>query len=401
MKDLTFFTFLILILISCNEDSHKKKADSLKGNALNAIETKEFSSAINFATEALETYINIADTIGAIESNYLIARASALSGEFNNAVIYGENGSELCKIIKNYPMEYKLNNTLSWAYFTLGKGFDETLEHQKRQMFVVNQLGDDDAKAMVYNNYGYDATVSGTVPLTDAIEYMKFANDYYAQTEKNNGRWYTLMNLTWQHRLINDLPKSEEYGRMAVEQAKIDNDRHAIIEANTNLGETLLTQNKIEDAKQFYESGLKLGKQKDDRDKYVFDIYYSRYLWETGKKDEAISLLKIAVSFLENSEIFYEMLARAFLADYYFSTGNLREAEEQVKKFKNPRARYFSQESDVIASAIEAQIAATQDLETALYILNNKILEIDKSGSKLLKIKLIELRDQLLKPAGS
>jgi catechol-2,3-dioxygenase len=83
------------------------------------------------------------------------------------------------------------------------------------------------------------------------------------------------MNLSWQYRLMNDLNTSEKYGRMAVEQAQADNDRHAIIEANTNLGETLLAQNKIEEAEVFYTSGLELSKQKNDRDKFVFEVYYS------------------------------------------------------------------------------------------------------------------------------
>jgi catechol-2,3-dioxygenase len=74
---------------------------------------------------------------------------------------------------------------------------------------------------------------------------------------------------------MNDLNTSEKYGRMAVEQAQADNDRHAIIEANTNLGETLLAQNKIEEAEVFYTSGLELSKQKNDRDKFVFEVYYS------------------------------------------------------------------------------------------------------------------------------
>ena len=109
----------------------------------------------------------------------------------------------------------------------------------------------------------------------------------------------------------------------------------AIIEANINLGETLLTQNKIRDAKPIYEQALEISKQKDDRDKCVFDVYYSRYLWETGKNDEAIELLKNAVNFLESSEIFYEMQARAFLANYFYLSGRIKEAEQQLIKFKN------------------------------------------------------------------
>ncbi|MEK9614256.1 MAG: tetratricopeptide repeat protein, partial [Flavobacteriaceae bacterium] len=291
--------------------------------------------------------------------------------------------------------EYNINNTVSWAYFKKCRGFDENLEHNNRKLFVVDQMDDDNAKAIVYNNYGYDATVSGKVLLKEAIEYMKFANDYYAKIEKNNGRWNTLMNLTWQYRLINNLSKSEEYGRMAVKQAQIDNDRHAIIEANINLGETLLTQNKIRDAKPIYEQALEISKQKDDRDKYVFDVYYSRYLWETGKNDEAIELLKNAVNFLESSEIFYEMQARAFLANYFYLSGRIKEAEQQLIKFKNPRARYFSQEAKVITASVKAKIVAIKDREKALDIVNQTLQGLDKSGAESLKIRLIELRAQL------
>ncbi|MDH3697068.1 MAG: hypothetical protein OEQ81_00285 [Flavobacteriaceae bacterium] len=395
MKQLLFFTLLYLTLTSCVENSKVNKANGLIENAYKAIETNEFPIAIDFAKNALELYKGISDTIGIIESNYIIARTSALSGDFDNAVLYGEAGSDLCKNIENYPLEYKLNNILSWAYFTFGKSFDESFEHNIRQLFVVEKLGDDNAKAMVYNNYGYDATVSGTLPLKKAIEYMKFANDYYAKTEKNNGRWNTLMNLTWQHRLINDLEASEKYGRLAVQQAEIDKDRHAIIESNSNLGETLLIQNKIEEAKPLYERGLYLSKQKDDRDKYVFDVYYSKYLWETDKSSEAISLLKNAIDFLENDEIFYEMLGRAFLAEFYLLKGQLDKVEEQLIKFKNPRANYFSQEAKVIACLAEAKITVTKDKEKALNILNSKLQELDKSGAELLKKRLLRMRDQM------
>jgi tetratricopeptide (TPR) repeat protein len=394
MKNLPLF-IIILTLISCNNASLQIKLVDLSDSAYKAIESNEFQSAINSAKKALEISTKISDTSQMVESNYLIARASALLGDFDNAVLYGENGSHLCKIIENYPLEYKINNTLSWAYFTHGRSFDENLEHNKRQLFVVEQIQDDNAKAMVYNNYGYDATVSGKVPLIEAIGYMEFANSHYAKTEKNNGRWNTLMNLTWQYRLINNLSKSEEYGRLAVKQAESDNDRHAIIEVNTNLGETLLAQNKIDEARPLYERGLEISKQKDDRDKYVFDVYYSRYLWETGEKDKAISLLKNAIDFLENSEIFYEMQARAFLADYYFSTGNIDSTEKQLNKFKNPRANYFSQEAKVIASSLEAQIVVLKDKEKAIDILNNQLQELDKSGAESLKAELLKLKEQM------
>jgi|GEM_PF-195405 len=396
MKLFKFLFIAIFVLESCSENSISIKAENLRESASKAMESNEFLSALNFAKDALKNYTSIQDTLGIIESNYLIARASALSGDFNNAVLYGKKGSHLCEIIKNYPLEYKLNNVLSWSYSELGKGFDETFDHQKRQLYVVEQLKDADAKAMVYNNYGYDATVLGSIPLSKAIEYTKIANQHYAKKEKNNGLWYTLMNLSWQYRLMNDLNTSEKYGRMAVEQAQADNDRHAIIEANTNLGETLLAQNKIEEAEVFYTSGLELSKQKNDRDKFVFEVYYSRFLWEIGEYDAAISSLKASVDFLKTNEIFYEMLARAFLAEFYYDTGNTIEAQKQIDAFKNPRATYFSQEADVLASLVEAKINANTNKEMALNLLDEKAKNIDQSGAIYLKLKLLTLKKNIM-----
>jgi len=374
-----------LAMLSCKEDNRRVEANNLNESAANFLEQKEYASAIMSAEKALKIHESISDSSGLAESLYLLARASALSGDFENARSYGEKGSGLCKITGNYPLEYKLNNILSWAYFTLGRDFNENLEHQKRQLFVVEQLRDDKAKAMVYNNYGYDATVSGSLSLDKAIDYMKFANDYYAKTENNNGRWYTLMNLTWQYRLKNDFVQSEKYGRLSVKQAEIDNDRHAIIEANSNMGETLLHQNKIKEAEPLYEKALEWSTQKEDRDKFVFDVYYSRYLWETGKGKEAISTLKNAINFLETSEIFYEMLARAFLSEYSYRLKDYEEAQEQIFVFKNPRANYISMESKVIAKTIEAQLLAIKDKNQAIEMLNKQYEELNESGATWLK----------------
>ena len=112
MKYLPLFTIIILTLISCNEDrSQRRKAVDLIDSAYKAIENNENQSAINSAKKAIKIYTEISDTTGIIESNYLISRASALKGDFDNAILHGEKGSHLCKSIENYPLEYKINNT--------------------------------------------------------------------------------------------------------------------------------------------------------------------------------------------------------------------------------------------------------------------------------------------------
>lgn len=392
MKNLKLVLFLLLIQGSClnndNESKMTKEAEKFMEESSDSLEEKKYLATLVSARKALKIFEKQKDTTGIVNSLYLLSRASALSGSFEDAVFYGERGSKLCKEKINYPVEYKINNTLSWAYFTLNKDFNENLEHQKRQLFVVNQMKDDEAKALVYNNYGYDATVAGILHLEDAIKYMVFANDYYAKTENSNGRWYTLMNLTWQYRLKGDFKKSEYYGKLSVKQAAKDSDRHAIIEANTNLGETFLVQNKINEATPLYKNIEAMSSEKKDRDKYVFDIYYSKYLWSIGKKEIALLRLENAIMFLESSEVFYEMFGRALLAKYTYEMREFNKAQAQIDVFKNPRSNYISLESKILASTIEAKLLSKSNSVEAINLLNSKLLMAEKIGAYHLEKEL-------------
>lgn len=400
MKIKPFIGLLIFVsgtLMSCNPPQSKKieHADDLIAQFQQKMEAEEFSDARQIIDQVVTLERAINDTLRLINALYLATQSSVLSDKFKDAIQLGQEGTTLSKSLADLESEYRFSNFLAWAYYETNQDFNESLKLEERQVYLAEQIGKDEYKARAYNNYGYDATVAGTIPLTQAIKYAKFANDYYAVKEGHQGLWYTLMNLGWQHRLINELAQAEVYGRLSVAQAETDNDRHAIIEANTNLGETLLMQGKTEEASPLYERGRELSKEKDDRDKYVFDVYYSRYLWQTDQKEEAILTLISAIDFLETSEIFYEMLARAFLADYAFSTGNTELAKKQLAKFKNPRADYYSQEAKVIASMVEAKLMSESDRQKARESLDSTLRELEISGAETLRTQLQQLRDLL------
>ncbi|MEQ9008945.1 MAG: hypothetical protein RLP12_13740, partial [Ekhidna sp.] len=271
---------LLLFILSCNSESKLERAHSLKTSTLELIKSKSFAAAIDTAQIALELFEKEQDKTGQAEMYFHLARASAMHGNYQEAKRYGENGSVLAKEIEDLQLEYKINNILSWSYFSLGMGFEETIDHQNRQLKIVNQLNDEAAKAMIYNNYGYDATVSGLVHLDSAIKHMKWANDYYGKQENTHGRWYTLMNLCWQHRLKNELETSKAYGMHSLSQAKADSDRHATIEAATNLSETLIVLQNLEEAGEKLKEVNELANEQEDRDRYLYDIYYAHYLGE-------------------------------------------------------------------------------------------------------------------------
>ncbi len=382
MKRLLIF-LCFATLFSCAQN-RMGEAYKLKDEASVSLDAEEYPQAIYKARLAKIIFEKNKDTLGIVESLYIMARASALSGDFEHAIPYGEKGKKLCLLKENHSMEYKINNTLSWAYFALDMDFFKILEHQERQLYVVNQLEDDGAKASAYNNYGYDTTVSGSIALDSAITLMQFANNHYAKTENNKGRWYTLMNLTWQYRLKNDLEKSAYFGKLSAKQAKEDNDRHAIVEANTNFGETLLHQNKLEEAAPYYVDALQWAEQNQDRDKYVFDVYYSRYLWQKGNKAEALKILKKAITFLETGEVFYEMLGRAFLATYSYETNDYDEAKKQLEVFEIPRSEYISVEARILAKLVEAKMLFTTDRKRARVLLEDSSKQLRRIGAKQL-----------------
>lgn len=379
-------------LFSCEQDK-RGEAYKLRDEASVLLEAEQYPQAIDKAGLAKTIFEKNQDTLGIMESLYLMARASALSNSFENAITYGEKGKQLCLLRENYSLEYKINNTLSWAYFALDKDFSKILEHQKRQLHVVDHLEDESAKASAYNNYGYDTTVSGSIALDSAITLMRIANDLYARTENSKGRWYTLMNLTWQYRLKNELEQSAYFGKLSAKQAKEDKNRHAIIEANANLGETLLCQNKLNEAVPYYEEALQWAEQNEDRDKYVFDVYYSRYLWQKGDRANAIRILKKAIKFLETSEVFYEMLGRAFLATYSYEINDYDEAKKQLEVFENPRSEYISLEAKTLAKVIEAQLLNATDSEGAKELLNDTSEQLKRIGA----IQLLHLVQQVEK----
>lgn len=355
-----------------------------------AMEKKDFSLVLKLAGEWFETVKKGKDTVAMAQSLYFLSRASALLGDFESAIDYGEMSSHITRELEACLMEYKASSILSWAYFMTQSPIERILAHQERQVFLVDRIDDRKAKALVYNNYGYDVTVSGTLPINDAITYMRFANDYYASEEGHKGRWYTLMNLTWQYRLRADYSNSEKYGYLSIEQARKEQDRHAIIEAFTNLGETLLAQNKLMEADTIYREAFEWGTKEVDRDKYVFDVYYSHYLWYKGEIDKAITLADKAISFLETSEVFYEMLGRSLLAKYYYTIGEYDKGMDQITVIENPRSDYISFETRFIAALIKNNImikrTATKQITEAYKDMINKAQLVE--AEHLVKLRI-------------
>lgn len=340
---------------------------------------------IKAATETYLTLLELSQKYFAkgyeMDALFRLARLNAMQGHFQEAINFGERGSQKAELANEKSLEFSINNILSWAYFEQNIDFNKVLIHEKRQYNLVNQIGNETQKALVYNNLGYDLTVAGTEPLDSAISLMKYANQVYAKEENNNGRWYTLMNLTWQHRLKGEFEAAIEYGVSSLTQAQRDGDRHAIIEASFQLGESLIAAGRKTDVATYYSIGLEQSQDKEDRDKFVFDVYYSRYLWETNNSQEAITRLTSAIEFLQNSEVFYEMHGRALLASYYAKLDRFNEAEEQLNVLSNPRHNYIALETKFIAAKTQAEIWQKQGkAEQADLLMNNMNRTLNQMG---------------------
>ncbi len=342
---------------------------------------KEYGDAKVLMDQIVEIERGIQDAERLINALYLATRSSALSGNFQEAIKYGNEGTSLSRLRSDMLNEYRIGRLLSWSYFETQQDFEKTLEHGKRQVYLVDHLDNDEYKARTYNNYGYDCTVAGTIPLDDLLKYQHFANDYYAKENGNQGLWYTLMNLTWIYRLKGHLASSEKYGRLSVAQAKADNDWHAISEANTNLAETYLELEKADLAESLYTEALDWDGEKEERDEQVFNVYFGKYLWNKNRDLQAISLLEEAVKFLETGEVFYEMMGRLHLANIYAQTSRIEDAKVELNRIQEPRHGYISFEVRAKAEKLADQLGFNNDVP-------NYLSQAEKIGAQLLVGKL-------------
>ncbi|MEM7359678.1 MAG: hypothetical protein AAF431_11320 [Pseudomonadota bacterium] len=271
--------------------------------------------------------------------------------------------------ISNSDMEYEykaLNLKIALQYIQ-NKYTPKVLRKEQRLEAIALHLGDEERIAAVSNNLGYDLLVAGKAPVADIIPRMERANAYYAKKEKGDGRWYTLMNLNWAHRLAGNLPASRDYGLKSVKTAKAIKDRHAIIETCINLAETLMLEGKQEEAGKYFAKAKKYADQQADRDKHVFDVYYARYLLADKQIVGAIELLKAAIPALQDVEIFYAALGQAILAEAMYAADEVAAAEGLADAVMQATDKFVSRDAIVLASLVKAKVLKHrgQDVDAA------------------------------------
>lgn len=332
------------------------RAGALRLTGVMMIKSDELDSAQWYLNQALqlsrETYLREEMMV----SLHQLGRVQVFKGNFGKAQAYGEEARNLALELNDLEAEASINGLLGWSYYSNEVDFKTVLMLEKRQAEIVGRIDQSIRKGIVYNNLGYDLTVAGFTSLDSIIKLSKIANAIFGHIEGSKGRWYTSMNLIWQYRLKNQLDSSKYYGELAVRQGLQANDRHAVVETYFQLGVTLLTRGEREAAAQSFAQGKEWRGSENDRDGYVFDVYYADWLWEIGKKKEAMALLEEAVEFLKTSEVLYEMQGRVVLAHRYYEQGKIDKAEAQIRVIENPRHNYISFETRCLAAIIRARL---------------------------------------------
>ena len=363
------------------------------------IKQNNLATALADLKKGLDLAVEIKHHKAIAEICYQMSLTYARSGNFDAAIPLISIGTSSSRLIGNKMLEYRLNNILDWSYFSTGASFSKSLELEARQFELAKKIRQEQVIADVYNNLGYNLTVSGTASLDSTSQLMKRANGIYAKSENTDGRWYTLMNLVWQHRLMGDYKSSAKYGIQSVQQARSINDRHAIIESAFQLGETYIALGQIDEAAKYYDEAKKWAGTEMDRDRYVNDVYLAHFLWESGEnKLEVIKMLEGAISFLKKGEVFYEMQARALLAKYYFRLGQKDLSIEQLAIFEKPRSNYIAFESRILASLTKSEILI-QDGQVlkAKALLNSYLIQATQINAKMLESEILKA----LKLAGN
>jgi len=277
-------------------------------------------------------------------------------GEYAKAKAAGQHLLELSIENKDVDLQYQSLGLLNAVAFTRNEYSDEVLERELLQEKLAFQLNDAARIAGISNNLAYDLMVTGKAPLGEIIERMKLANSYYAKEEKTQGRWYTLMNLTWAYRLAGDSEKSLAYGKLAIAEAEKINDRHAIIETNIVQAENYLLESQEGLAEPLFDAAKTSAGDNVDRDFYVFGVYYAKLLISQGKLDDAQTIANASLAGLTDVEVFYASLAMLRIAEINLLKENFEEAIEHAQKIVDMRGNFVSREAYVSAVNILRKI---------------------------------------------
>lgn len=356
--------------------------------------SREFNESINSARKALELSTLIEDRYEQSMCYYLLSRSFAMQSQFDSAKSIGKKGSSLARHNGFSAIEYDINNILDWSYFMLNEDFNVILVHEERLYETANN---NDQKANIRNNLGYNLTVSGTAPLDSVSNLILFANDHYAQVEDNEGRWYTLMNMTWVHRLQGKLKSSMEYGRKSAKQAIEDDDRHAIVEANFQWAESLFVSGNKEKADSLYNATKEIAYSDNDRDRYVFDVYYQYHKWRSKQHDdETVEKLSEAINFLSETEVFYEMVGRVALAEILFYEEKYELAMKEIAMIETPRHNYISFEIKCLAALLKSRLMTLEGSHMiAKELLDNWASLTKRIGANYLTKKVMTTLNQI------
>jgi tetratricopeptide (TPR) repeat protein len=280
-------------------------------------------------------------------------------GEYSQAEERAKNLLAMAISEQNLKLEYEALNVLLAVRYTQNNYSPELLDYEYRQAAIAEQLGEAILLAAALNNLGYDLLTTGQAPLGEIIPRLERANQIYADLEQHQGRWYTLMNLTWAYRQAGRLQQSRQAGERAVARAIAIADRHALIETKLNLAETLSLMGDAEQADQLVAEARAAAGNQQDRDRHVFEIYAAQHQLDAGDSALQSNILQRAIDALDSVEIFYAMLGRAVLADLYLKTGNEREAAELARAVIAARDNFVPREAIRRAERVLSTIANT------------------------------------------
>ena len=213
-----------------NSDDPHIRAKALRIGGQIHLAEREINSAVDKLNRSLNLSRTIFNRTEEARSLYHLARAAIQSESFELAKQQAEEAAVIAKHLGDEMLTYRIQNFLTYIYYMTDTDFYKILDLETNVFHLVRRIGTPQQKAAAINNLGYDLTVAGTVPIDSTIALMNIANTLYAEMEGHNGRWYTLMNLTWQHRLKNNHEVSIKFGEMSLRQALTEEDRHAVIE---------------------------------------------------------------------------------------------------------------------------------------------------------------------------
>lgn len=385
----TFFCIVLCCVGStwhCAIGQDLRKVDSLKsvlklkGESVHllwglAYELFDFNN--EEALKYSEKSMKLAKEIG---PDSMVVRTGRLTGQLLRRVHRSDDAIEVLTSIKPIAEKLQMNGELARILNTLAlihtfkAEYDKALAYNFESLVLREKQGDKEAIAIALENTGVTHYRMGSFDL--ALEYYLRAESAYADAQKTSLTLLTNIGLCY-----NELTKFElaqQYFDKAIGSCGKGCSDEMIMQAEFGLGNSLISREKLAEAKRHYESSYVLSVSlKETRFQLENLLRLAKIEMSLGNKEKTEKYLALVSSIPERND--YREIQKTYYrlqAEFYSESGDFAKANEYLRQVNQLNDSIFA--VDVIKNLTRVQTQYAQRENLAIIAEKDNILALNQ-----------------------